>query len=92
MPAKARNRFRVIGSYTGTWDPGATTTVDTTTVDVPGAKTTDAVVVTVQAPTTGIVFCGLVTAPSVVTLRAQNVTAGSLNAASTTVTVLVLRP
>lgn len=92
MPAKARNRFRVIGSYTGTWDPGATTTVDTTTVNVPGAQTTDAVLVTVQTPTTGIIYSGYVSALGVITLRAQNVTAGSLNAASTTLTVIVLRP
>ena len=44
------------------------------------------------AQTTGIVYSGTVSAASTVTVRGQNVTAGTIDPASTTFSVIVLRP
>lgn len=77
-----------------TWDIGSIATLveATTTVNVPGVKVGDIVMVTPDTPATGFQYSGYVSAASVVTLRAVNATAGTVDPASIAGTVLVLRP
>lgn len=96
MSAKAR-KFpggRLIAQARFTWDIGSTATLvmATTTVNVPEVKAGDAVVVTPDAPASGFVYDGYVSANSVVTLRAINCTSGTVDPASVVGTVLVIRP
>jgi len=94
MPAKARRTFRTIGSTTLSWNQSSTSAGAgaTTTTTVPGAQVGDSVLVTPFTHTTGIVYSGIVSANSIVTVRGQNVTAGAVDPALVSLAVLVLRP
>ncbi len=94
MSAKARRTFRTIGSATITWNQASTVAWAgaTTNADVPGAQPGDAVLVTPLAPTAGMVYSATVSAASAVTVRGQNVTASTIDPASTTFAIIVLRP
>jgi hypothetical protein len=94
MSAKARRTFRTIGSTSFTWDQASTAAgaAAVTTTSVPGAQPGDSVLVTPLTHTAGIVYTGIVSAKSVVPVRGQNVTAGAVDPASTSLAVLVLRP
>jgi hypothetical protein len=86
--------MRLSATASFTWDIGSTGTLveATTTVNVPGVKTGDIVMVQPNTPATGFQYSGYVSAASVVTLRAVNATTGTVDPASITGTVLVLRP
>jgi hypothetical protein len=94
MSAKARRTFRTIGSATITWNQASTTAWAgaTTTANVPGAHLGDAVLVTPLVPTAGILYSATVSGASTVTVRGQNVTASTIDPASTTFAIIVLRP
>lgn len=65
---------------------------ETFTVDCPGASVGDSVLVTFPvAPTANLIFKGYVLAANVVTVRAENPTAGAINAASMTYDVTVIK-
>lgn len=62
------------------------------TIAVPGASVgDDALLAFVSAPNAGLVFTAYVTATDVVTVRANNVTAGAIDAASMDYRVTVLK-
>ena len=64
----------------------------TLTATVTGAAVGDAVIVcTPAAPNAGIVFGGWVSAADTVSIRASNVTSGSIDPASATYKVIVLK-
>lgn len=92
---KARRGFRQVGSNNVVWDAPAITPgggVQSTTLSVPGAKVGDAVVVTPDLPTNGVVYGGYVSGVSTVTLTALNVTSSSVNPPATGYAVVVFRP
>ena len=93
MSAKARTKFRLIGSGRFTWDVGSTVAgaQATTTVNVPGAKVGDAVLATPDAAQAGFLYDGRVTDTATVTLRAVNASGATADPASTSFAVLVLR-
>lgn len=62
------------------------------TVSAPGAKVNDIVLLGLPAaPTAGIVYNAFVSAVDVVTIRAFNVTAGTIDPAAATMRVQVVR-
>jgi hypothetical protein len=62
------------------------------TVSVPGAAVGDDVIIGfLAAPSPGLIFSGWVSAVDTVTVRAQNPTAGALDAASASYRVIVLK-
>lgn len=62
------------------------------TVSVPGAAVGDTVAIGLPAaPAAGLVFFGFVSAANVVTVRAMNITAAAVDAASATYRVSVFR-
>jgi hypothetical protein len=68
----------------------ATTASGDLTIAVPGALVGDAVAIGLPAaPTAGLVFMGFVSAADVVTVRAMNITASPIDAASATYRVTV---
>lgn len=81
------------GTKTHDFGSIATTANAETTIDVPGAAVGDDVLVSTPggAPTPGIILSARVTAANVVTLRAQNVTAGAVDPASMLYSVRVLK-
>lgn len=95
MSAQARRHgFLFIGQGRFTWDVGSTLTLamDTAaTVNIRGARVGDDVNVVLDAPDNAFVYDGYVSATDVITLRAHNVSGGTVNPASTTATVTVTR-
>lgn len=96
MAAKARallGAFRQVASATFSWDVGSTATLvqATTTVAAPGVKPGDVVIVGAVTPTSGFTYDGYVSANGVITLRAHNVTAGTVDPAAITGTAIALR-
>lgn len=83
------------GFLTGsaTWDIGSLGTLanGSTTLTVTGAATGDLVVVSPAMPSAGVIVSGDVTSADTVTLRAHNTTGGTIDPASTTFRVKVIR-
>jgi hypothetical protein len=96
MPTtRARGGFRYIGSNATSIDLGAILTAaqnTATTLEVSGCRVTDAVKVTATTPTTGIIYDGHVSSAGTVTIRAINITAGTVNPSATEISVAVYRP
>jgi hypothetical protein len=91
---KSRRDFRVLGFANLTWDAPSVadeTHPQTTAVNIPGAKTSDAVLVTADTPTAGIIYDAYVSAPSTVTVRANNLSGSGINPAATGLAVVVFR-
>jgi predicted phage tail protein len=94
MPTKSRRSFRLIGSGRFTWDIPSTAggAQSTTTVNIPGAVIGDAVLATPDTAQSGFLYDGRVTAPTTITLRAVNASGSTADPASTSITVVLLRP
>lgn len=93
-----KNKLRIYtGSKTFDWAAQAgnafgTAASETTTVTVPGVALGDTVIgVSMSVTTGGLSLTGAVTAADTVTVTAQNVSNGSINVASGTLTVVVLK-
>jgi hypothetical protein len=87
--------FSTVISVTGSITYGAILTLatGTGTITVNGAVVGDAVVLGMAAaPIAGIVYQGYVSAANTVTVRAFNVTAGSITPGATTFNVIVIKP
>lgn len=80
-------------SGSATWDIPSLGTLanSSTTVSVTGAAVGDQVVVSPAMPSAGIVVSGDVTSANTVTLRAHNTTSGTIDPASTTFRVRVIK-
>lgn len=91
-----RGAFIQVGVFTVTADfPSATAGVSTavTGLSAPGAAIGDVVLVSpVTASTAGFAFSGQVTAANTVSVTATNGTAGTVDLASASYLVVVLRP
>jgi hypothetical protein len=91
---RARDSFRVIRQESASLDFGSIGTLTSAdlTISLPGAKVGDLVVLgPPAAPTAGIIFWAFVSAADVVTVRASNFTAGSINPAAFDFNVAVLQ-
>lgn len=79
------------GRFTLDFPSTAANAQSTLTVDIPGAKVGDGVIVTPDAPTAGFSFSGYVSAPTKVTVRAINGSGSTADPASGLYTVITLR-
>lgn len=92
--AQFQGLFKQVYAVTATLDAGSLIDAagETDTVAVPGAALGDMVLVSFGVDLAGITVTGYVGAADVVSLRVQNESGGTVNLASTTIKVLVLRP